>query len=436
MNPMYHAVFAKCARRLIPFVVLLFTVNFLDRVNVGFAALTMNRDLGFSPAVFGFGAGVFFLGYFVFEVPSNLVLARIGARRWIAFIMVVWGAVSAACAFVQDAWSFYVLRFVLGAAEAGFFPGILYYLTLWFPREYRARFAATLIAAGPIAGVIGGPLAVVLLGMEGIYGLHGWQWLFLIEGLPACLLAFAVVKLMPDGPEQASWLTSAERALIAKHIEAEAAGKEVALLPAFKDPRVLALSIALMGMQSGLFGIALWLPQIVQSMGHSVTMTGLLVAPPYLLSAVAMILWARSSDRANERVRHLAAAALLATAGLLVAGFSGNNYVVLGALCIGMIGIHSSFGPFWGIPTSFLGDKAAAAGIAFINSIGSLGGFLAPTYIGILREQSGGYGSSMLLLAALLLASGCIVFAVGRVLPAAGAGIALPARLDGKNTQP
>jgi ACS family tartrate transporter-like MFS transporter len=408
------AVFAKCGWRLVPFVVLLFTVNFLDRVNVGFAALTMNRDLGFSPAVFGFGAGVFFIGYFALEIPSNLALARFGARRWIACLMMVWGAISAACAFVHDATSFYLLRFLLGAAEAGFFPGILYYLTLWFPRGYRARFAASLIAAGPVAGVVGGPLSGLILGMDGVSGLHGWQWLFLIEGLPACMLAFVVLRLMPDGPAEAAWLSADEKKVIARHIAAESAGKEHAFWPALRDPRVLALSLVLLGMQSGLFGIGIWLPQIVQSMGFSARETGFVVAPPYLISAAAMIFWGRSSDRKVERVRHLAWAAFLAAAGLSIAGVSQSNLVVLAALTVGMIGIHATFGPFWGIPTSFLSDKAAAGGVAFLNSIGSLGGFLAPTYIGLLKQSTGGYGASMVLLAGELLASGCIVLMIGR----------------------
>lgn len=412
-------VFAKCAWRLIPLVVLLFTVNFLDRVNVSFAALTINRDLGFSPVIFGFGAGVFFVGYFAFEIPANLALTRIGARRWLAFIMLVWGAVSAACAFVHDATSFYLLRFLLGAAEAGFFPGVLYYLTLWFPRGYRSRFAAALIAAGPFAGLVGGPLSSLILTMEGIAGLHGWQWLFLIEGFPACFLAFAVLKWLPDGPAVAAWLTTNEKDVIARNIEAESSGKESALLPALKDPRVLALSIVALGMQSGLFGIGLWLPQIVQSVGYSTTATGFVIAPPYLASAAAMVLWGRSSDRNSERIWHHAMAAFLGTAGLIAAGVLRDDRLVLMALFIGMIGVHCTFGPFWGIATSILRDKGAAGGIAFINSIGSLGGFLAPAYIGLIKQYTGGYGLSMVLLGSELLVAGSIVLMLRNAIPAA-----------------
>jgi len=422
-----EAVFTKCAWRLVPFVVLLFTVNFLDRVNVGFAALTMNRDLGFSPSVFGFGAGIFFAGYFLFEVPSNLILARIGARRWLCFIMAVWGVVSAACAFVQDANSFYTLRFLLGAAEAGFFPGVLYYLTLWFPRTYRARFAASLIAAGPFAAIVGGPLSSVLLSMEGLHGLHGWQWLFLIEGLPASILAFGVLVLLPDGPGHARWLNPDEKAIIARHLTNETAGKEHAFWPALFNPRVLVLGVVALGMQSGLFGIGLWLPQIVQSMGFSAAATGFVVVPPYIASAAAMIFWGRASDRAGERVRHLALAAFLGAAGLFAASATQDTRLVLLALTVGMIGVHATFGPFWGIPTSFLSDRAAAGGVALINSIGSLGGFLAPTYIGLIKQYTGGYSASMALLGAELVASGVIVLALGRVLPRTQSGIAGPA---------
>jgi len=412
-----EAVFAKCTWRLVPFLVLLFTVNYIDRVNVGLSALTMNRYLGFSPAVFGFGAGVFFAGYFLFQVPSNLVLTRVGARRWVCFIMAVWGVVSAACAFVQGPRSFFVLRFILGAAEAGFFPGVLYYLTLWFPRRYRARFAASLIAAGPFAGVVGGPFSGVILGMDGTLGLHGWQWLFLIEGLPASLLAFAVLRLMPDRPANASWLTVEEKSTIARHLAAENIGQQHSLWSALRDPRVYALSIVALGMQSGLFGIAFWLPQIVQAMGFSAQATGFVIAPPYLISAAAMILWGRASDRAGERVWHHASAAFLAAAFLAMASMSHNYLLLLLMLTVGMLGMHATFGPFWGIPTSFLGDKAAAGGVAFINSIGSLGGFLAPFYMGLLKEHTGGYGAGLALLGFELLASGLIVLALSRTLP-------------------
>ena len=250
----------------------------------------------------------------------------------------------------------------LGIAEAGFFPGLLFYLTLWFPRSYRGRFAASLIAAGPLAGVVGGPLSGLILGMDGISGLHGWQWLFLIEGLPACIAAFFVLEFMPDGPANVFWLTEEEKDIIARKLAAEAGGKKYEFWPALVDFRVLILSIALLGMQSGLFGIGFWLPQIVQSMGFSVLLTGFVIVPPYLASAIAMFLWGRASDRAGERMWHLVLAAFLGSVGLFAASALQNNLLVLIALTIGMIGVHSTFGPFWGIPSSFLGGNAAAGG--------------------------------------------------------------------------
>jgi ACS family tartrate transporter-like MFS transporter len=411
-------VYAKCAVRLIPFMVLLFTVNYLDRVNVGFAALTMNKDLGFSPTAYGFGAGVFFVGYVAFQVPSNVMIARVGARRWISCIVALWGVISAACAFVQGPTSFYVLRFLLGAAEAGLFPGMIFYLTLWFPHAYRARFAATIIAANPLSGVIGGPLSSAILDMDGIFGLHGWQWLFLIEGLPACAMAIAVLNLMPDGPDRASWLSTEEKATIAGQIAEEDTGEKREFWSALRDPRVLALSVTAFGIQSALFGINLWLPQIVQAMGFSAQATGFIVVPPYALSAVAMILWGRSSDRRGERIWHVALAALLAAAGLIAASLIHSDVLVLLALTVAVVGIGSTLGPFWGLPSSFLGAMGAAGGIAFVNSIGSLGGFLAPTVIGILREQTGDYAAAMFVLAMGLLVSTGFVLALGRMMSA------------------
>ncbi len=410
-----EAVFAKCAWRLVPFVFALFTVNFLDRVNVAFAALTMNRDLHFTPAVYGFGAGVFFIGYCGFQLPSNLLLTRVGARRWMFCIIFAWGLISAACAFVQGAASFYVLRFLLGVAEAGLFPGVIYYFTLWFPQSYRARLAAAFIAAGPLANVIGGPLSTSILETEGWFGLHGWQWLFLIEAMPACLLAFAALRLMPDGPECAQWLSAHEKQTIARHLAAaESTAKTRELWPALRDLRVLGLSAALFGIQSTLFGIGLWLPQIVQSLGFSNFATGFVVVPAYLLSMIAMVLWGRSSDKHGERIRHVALAALLAAAGLLAAALTTSYVIVLIGLGVAVIGIESTLGPAWSLPSTFLEKEAAAGGIALINSLGSLGGFVAPAIIGALKEQTGGYAAGLIALHLALLVSCAILLALNR----------------------
>jgi ACS family tartrate transporter-like MFS transporter len=259
-------VFAKCARHLIPFMILLYVLNFLDRVNVGFAALTMNRDLHFTPEMFGFGAGILFVSYAFFQLPANMILDRIGARRWMFCILAVWGLLSAGCAFVTDATGFYVLRFLLGAAEAGLFPGMIYYLTLWFPQSYRARYVAAFMTAQPVSFIIGAPLSTLILGLDGSGGLHGWQWLFLIEGLPASLLAFAVLKLLPDGPAQAAWLNEDEKATIAARLAAEDTSERRELLPALFDPRVYLLGLVIFGQNCGAYGVQLWLPQIVQAM--------------------------------------------------------------------------------------------------------------------------------------------------------------------------
>ena len=299
MNGNDH-VFLKCAWRLIPFMMLLYLLNFLDRVNVGFAALTMNRDLGFTPEIYGFGAGMLFFSYAFFQLPANLVFERLGARRWVFCMLVTWGLISAANAFLQNATSFYVLRFLLGAAEAGFFPGMIYYLTLWFPQAYRARFIAMFMTAQPFAFIIGGPLSTLILDMDGVAGLRGWQWLFLIEGLPAVLLSFAVLRWLPDGPATASWLTRDEKAAIASRLAAEDTAERRDLWPALLDARIWALGFVGFGQNCAAYGVGLWFPQMVQAMGFSTRATGFVVALPFVAVMVAMVLWARSSDTAGR----------------------------------------------------------------------------------------------------------------------------------------
>src|SRR5882762_10162239 len=295
------AVFTKCAWRLIPFMGLLYLANYIDRVNAGFAALTMNTDLSFSPSVFGFGAGVFFVGYLLFQVPANIVLGRIGARRWIFAILLTWGAISAATAFVQGPSGFYTLRFLLGVAEAGFFPGMMFYLTLWFPQAFRARFAASFICAIPLSGVVGAPLSGLILGMDGFLALHGWQWLFLIEGLPVSLLAFAVLNYLPDGPREAAWLSPAEKSAIATRLAADSGAEDKDLWHALRDPRIVVLALAGFGEGSALYGTGLWLPQIVGAMGYSNLATGIVVALVYTASMGAIVGLGYSSDRRGER---------------------------------------------------------------------------------------------------------------------------------------
>jgi ACS family tartrate transporter-like MFS transporter len=413
------ALFKKCASRLIPLMGLLYLANYIDRVNAGFAALTMNKDLGFSGSVFGLGGGIFFVGYLLFQVPASALLARVGARRTVFWIMAAWGTISAATAFVQGPLSFYVLRFLLGVAEAGFFPGMIFYLTLWFPRSYRTRFASIFLCAIPLSGIIGAPLSAYFLEMDGVLQLHGWQWLFLLEGLPASLLAFAVLKWLPDGPAQAVWLDESEKTAIKASLAMETL-EEKDLWSALTDPRVLAICAAAFAQGCALYGIGLWLPQIVQAMGFSTFGTGIVVALCYLVSMVAMILWGYSSDRRNDRIWHSALGWFLAAAGFFLASLAQSNIIALSALALAIAGIMSVIGPYLTIVPSFLRGAAAAAGIALVNAAVSLGGFVGPVIIGMLSERSGNYASSMALLAAGLVLAAFIVIALGRAMAARG----------------
>jgi ACS family tartrate transporter-like MFS transporter len=408
-------VFAKCAWRLVPLMTLLYFVNIMDRVNVGFAALTMNRDMGFSPAVYGFGAGAFFLGYALFQVPSNMILERVGARLWIALILVSWGLISASNAAVSGANGFYAVRIALGLVEAGFYPGMILYFTYWFPKDYRARLVALFMAALPLANVAGAPLSGLILGMNGFWGLEGWRWLFLIEAAPAILLAFLVMKFLPDRPAKAPWLSNEEKHFIAAQLQDEATARHVRLWPAFTDPRVYALAVVYFGYAVGNYGVGLWLPQIVQGMGVSNLATGFVVALPYLASLIAMVLWGRSSDRSGERVWHVAAPAMLMAASLFTASLLHSNPAILLALSLVLIGALALQGPFWVLPPAYLGGAAAAGGIAFINAIGTGGGgFFGPYLLGRMRETTGGFAAGMAVLAIAPALSAVVVLSLGR----------------------
>lgn len=410
-------IFRKCAWRLLPFITLLYAINFIDRINVGFAALTMNRDLGLSPRVFGFGAGVFFVGYLVFQVPANAILIRLGARLWIFIMLAVWGITSSATAFVQHPLSFYSLRFLLGTAEAGLFPAMILYLTCWFPHSYRARLAAIVIAGGPIANIIVGPLSVAILGMDGTAGLHGWQWLFLLEGLPAFLISFAVFKLLPAGPSQAPWLSEQERTVVADRVAAEPSPADRrAFWSGLRDFRVLALGVIYFGIVVGIYGFDIWLPQIIQGLGFSNRLVGFLVMVPFCGGAMAQVLWGWSSDRRGERIWHIAIPALAAAVGFLGAGYLATPFLVIAALTLARTGMNSTFGPFWSLPFLFLGGRAAAGGIGIISTIAYLGGFVGPAVLGILRQQSGGYASGMAAMALALTFSAVVVLALGRAM--------------------
>ena len=409
-------VFTKCAWRLIPFMALLYLVSFIDRTNAGFAAHTMNKDLGFSPTVFGFGAGVFFLGYSLFQVPANMILERIGARRWVFCIMAVWGLLSASNALVQSPTGFYAVRFLLGVAEAGFFPGMLLYLNYWFPRGYLSRYAAYFMIALPLSFVVGGPLSGFILGRDGMAGLHGWQWLFLMEGLPAFLLAFTVLRCLPDGPAQASWLTGEEKSRIAARLAVEEPAGRPDLWYALSDWRMLAIGISAVASYAGAYGIYLWLPQIVQAMGFSNSGTGLVVALCYLVCIPAMILVGRSSSRMNERIWHVALANLLAASGLAVASLAQSNALTLAALALALIGTLACLAPYFTLPASFLRGTAAAGGIALAGTFGNVGAFFGPTLTGILLQGSGNYRMGFAVEAIEYVVSALIIIAVGRAL--------------------
>lgn len=408
--------FARVRRRLIPFLFVLYVVSYLDRINVGFAALQMNAALGFSPTVYGFGAGVFFLSYVLFEVPSNLILERVGARIWIARIMISWGVVSSAMMFVRGPWSFFVLRFLLGAAEAGFFPGIILYLTRWFPERERAGTVALFMTATALAGVVGGPISGLLLQMHGVGGLDGWQWLFLLEGLPAVLLGFAVLAWLPDTPNDARWLSDDDRATMAaalahEHTRVSATG-HVSVGPALRDRRVWLLALLYFTIILSFYGVSFWLPQILASFSGAGDVTvAFLSAVPYLTAAIGMVAFAVQSDRTGERGGIIAASATTGVVGFVAAAMLPGIWS-LAALSIAALGIWGALGPFWALPPRFLTGAAAAGGIALINSVGNIGGFVGPYLIGFVRERTGSFESGLLVLAASLAAAAALALLV------------------------
>ena len=407
----------KATLHLIPLLFVLYIVSFLDRVNVGFAALQMNADLGFSDAVYGFGAGIFFIGYFLFEVPSNLIMERVGARVWIARIMFTWGAISAAMFLVQGPASFYALRFLLGIAEAGFFPGMILYLTYWFPARERARRVAYFMAAIPIAGVIGSPLSGYLLTLDGLFGLAGWQVMFLAEGIPAVLLGFVVLFYLPDGPNGARWLEPEEREwmrdALAREDRIKADRGEYTTRQALLNGKVWLLSAVYFGVVTSLYGVSLWLPLIIEDLsGFGTLAVGLLGAIPYVAGAIGMVVVARNSDRTGERRRHVAVSAFVAAVGLILTGATDSAVVEMVALTVASLGIYSTLATFWSLPTAFLSGTAAAAGIALINSVGNLGGFVGPYAVGALSDATGSFYAGLLLLAAAVFLAGILALVV------------------------
>jgi MFS transporter, ACS family, tartrate transporter len=403
--------------RLIPFLVLAYFLSYLDRVNLGFAALTMNKELNFSPTVFSWGAGIFFIGYFLFEVPSNLALEKFGASRWIARIMITWGIISALMAVVSGVWSFYGVRFLLGVAEAGFFPGIILYLTYWYPAEYRARFLAAFAVAVPVSTVIGAPVSGLLLGLDGATGLQGWQWLFIIEGVPSVLLGIVTWFYLTDRPAKADWLNAEQKVWLAAKLESEVAAKQAAthltLGQALSSPKVIALSLVYFGFVAALYGMQFWLPTIVKAFGFSNAQTGFVIAVPYLFGTIAMILWAQHSDATRERVMHVGAPLLLTGIALGVCGYVTDPMTTMVVLTVAAIGVFCTFGVFWTLPTAWLSGTAAAGAIALINSIGNLAGFAGPYLIGWVKETTGSTSTGLFVLAVLPLLGGLLVFVGG-----------------------
>ena len=416
---------SKARGILIPFLFALYVVAYLDRINVAFASLQMNQELGLTASVFGFGAGLFFLGYSIFEIPSNLILARVGARAWIARIMVTWGIVAIAMTAVRGAASFFALRFLLGAAEAGFFPGVIYYLTRWFPEGERARAVALFMTATAVAGVIAGPVSGALLGMHGVSRLSGWQWLFLLEGLPAVILGVAVAFYLPNGPADASWLEVGEReALISRLAREDARGgqrRHLSLRHALASPLVWMFSLVYFAIVFGMYGVSFWLAQIIASLGarspfgtRSPFGIGLLASIPFLVGAVSMVAVGRASDLSGERRWHLAISAMVGAGGLMMAAMVESPVLSMLALSIAAAGIWGTFGPFWAMPPECLSGAAAAGAIALINSVGNLGGFAGPYIIGIVKEQTQSFAGGMLAMALSLAIGGLLALALPR----------------------
>jgi ACS family tartrate transporter-like MFS transporter len=411
----------KITWRLIPFLVLLYFVAFLDRINIGFAALTMNKDIGLTPQMFGLGAGIFFVGYFVFEVPSTVILHRVGARFWIGRVLITWGLVSVAMAFTRGPISFYVLRFLLGLAEAGFFPGIILYISYWFPSNHRSAVTAMFMAAAPIAGLIGSPVSGALMEMNGLLGLRGWQWLFLVEGVPALVLGFITFYFLTDRPADAAWLTEEERDWLTQAILQEQTEikdpRSHSAWRALLDWKVLALSLAYFGTSSGLYTIGFWAPLIIKGLGFSVFHVGLLVAIPNLIAVIGMILWSRNSDRTGERYWHAALACVIAAVGMAVAARAGSSAILaITGLSLTAFGVSAAKPPLWSLPTIFFGGTAAAASIGLINSLGTLGGFVGPYMIGTNNGTSGQFSRGLYLVGGTLIVSAVTILLMRLVL--------------------
>jgi MFS family permease len=422
-------VIRRVTLRLVPLLFLCYVIAYVDRINVGFAKLELQEVLGVDPARFssayGIGAGLFFIGYFIFEIPSNLILQRVGARLWIARIMILWGLVSGAFMFLKGITMFYIMRFLLGAAEAGFFPGVILYLTYWYPPRERARIIALFAIGGVAAGVIGSPISGAILNLHGLGGLAGWQWLFLLEAIPAILAGVVILLALPNSPQDARWLADHEKNYITERISV--ANREITVTQertlgeAFASPTVWFLCLIYFLMNIGGYGYEMWLPTVVKAMsGKGNAMVGAMSAIPYFVAGIVMYLVGRVSDLRGERRAVIAASASTATVGFVIAAFAQNPYIAFAGLVLAFCGIKSTIAPFWAWTTCFLSGTAAAGAIALINSVGNLGGFFGPTFVGLIKDYTGGNKGALLLLGGALLGMALFSFAIprGQIQPA------------------
>jgi MFS family permease len=412
-------VFAKIGWRLMPILILAYIFNYLDRNNVGFAGLTMNQAIGLTATQLGFGAGVFFVGYCFLEIPSNFVLYRVGARVWLSRIMISWGLASAATAFAVGPNSFYALRLLLGAAEAGFFPGVAFYLSTWFPAQYRTRMIAWFMVAIPVSSVIGGPISGWLLGMDGVAGIAGWQWLFIIEGLPVVLIGISLLWLLADRPEDVTWLSDDERRIVRERLEAERRPREIRHFGvAIRDVRVILLSLVQFGFLVGSYAVGIFLPLMLREGKLSDIEIGFVSSGCYVVAVIGMILWARHVGRGGSKVNNLAASCAVSACGFLGAIlFSGNFWVSVAMMALAITGINGARAIFWTIPPRFLTGMAAAGGLAFINSIGTTGGFVGPYVMGWLTDETGSFNAGLLAMSGFLILAAVLSWSLRRYAP-------------------
>jgi ACS family tartrate transporter-like MFS transporter len=411
------AVVSRLIWRLMPFLFLLYIVAYLDRINVSFGVLQMRTQLGLSDRVYGRAAGIFFAGYFFFQLPSNLILEKVGVRRWISALMILWGVISCLMIFIRGPISFYTMRFLLGAAEAGFFPGMILYMKRWFPARARARAVAWFMTANPLAGVVGSPISGALLNLHGA-GFAGWQWMFLLEGIPAMILGAIVLAVLPDTPEEATWLKTEERTWLVDILDSERRAEtpvQGALWSVVFSPTIWLLSLVYFGVSTTMYGVTLWLPTVIRTLsGLSYFWTGVVAILPFLLTVIAMVWVGMLSDRTGERRWHTAIPAFAAAAALVVAGYGASTIVVVTGIALGLAGAESMCGPFWAMATSRMDGLSAAAGIAVINSLANLGGYYGPDIIGLFRSANGGFRGGLLAIAATVTLSGLTALFVGR----------------------